>query len=65
MRERRPLRGSWVSYFDAARAWYGRLLGGEPSFLPHSTEAVWELVEHRFLYIQEDAVGAGHAAPAR
>jgi len=38
-----------------------RLLGSEPSFTPHDTEAVWELEEQRYLYILEDAQGAGHA----
>ena len=42
-----------VSDFATAKAWYERLLGAEPSFLPHATEAVWELAEHRFLYIVE------------
>ena len=42
-------------------AWYQRLLGSEPSFVPHSTEAVWELAEHRFLYIVELPEHAGHA----
>ena len=50
-----------VSDFDAARAWYERLLGSEPSFYPHETEAVWELAEHRSLYIVEDPERAGHA----
>jgi hypothetical protein len=27
----------------------------------HATEAVWELAEHRFLFIVEDAKGAGEA----
>jgi catechol 2,3-dioxygenase-like lactoylglutathione lyase family enzyme len=53
--------GIRVSDFAAARAWYERLLGGEPSFTPHATEAVWELAEHRFLFIVEDADGAGRA----
>jgi hypothetical protein len=53
--------GNRVSDFASAKAWYERLLGAEPSFLPHSTEAVWELAEHRFLYILEDADGAGRA----
>ena len=32
------------------------------AFLPHDTEAVWELAEHRFLFIVEDAgdPGGGH-----
>ena len=50
-----------VSDFDAARAWYERLLGSEPSFLPHETEAVWELAERRFVYIVQDPERAGHA----
>lgn len=53
--------GIRVSDYEAARSWYDRLLGAEPSFLPHATEAVWELAEHRFLYIVEDAEGAGRA----
>ncbi len=53
--------GIRVSDFTAARAWYERLLGREPSFIPHSTEAVWELAEHRSLYIVEDADRAGSA----
>lgn len=50
-----------VSDCEAARPWYERLLGAEPSFIPHATEAVWELAEHRYLYIVEDAERAGRA----
>jgi catechol 2,3-dioxygenase-like lactoylglutathione lyase family enzyme len=50
-----------VSDFGAARPWYERLLGGPPSFLPHETEAVWELDEHRYIYIVEIPEHAGHA----
>ena len=53
--------GIRVSDYEAARSWYERLLGAEPSFLPHATEAVWELAEHRFLFINEDAELAGRA----
>ena len=53
--------GIRVSDFETARAWYERLLGSDPSFLPHSTEAVWELAEHRFMFVVEDAEGAGRA----
>jgi hypothetical protein len=53
--------GIRVSDFERAKPWYERLLGGEPSFLPHATEAVWELGEHRYLYINEDAEDAGRA----
>lgn len=50
-----------VSDYQAALPWYERLLGSEPTFFAHATEAVWELAEHRFLYIDEDAEHAGHA----
>ncbi|MGH2782868.1 MAG: hypothetical protein ACRDLA_15960 [Thermoleophilaceae bacterium] len=53
--------GIRVSDYEAARSWYERLLGAEPSFIPHATEAVWELAEHRSLFIEEDAEGAGRA----
>lgn len=50
-----------VRDFAASRAWYERLLGAEPAFLPHATEAVWELDEHRYLYVVEVPERAGHA----
>ena len=50
-----------VSDYAAARAWYERLFGGEPAFDPHETESVWEIGEHRYLYIVEDAERAGNA----
>ena len=53
--------GIGVSDYEAARPWYERLLGAEPSFLPHATEAVWELAEHRFLFIVEAPERAGRA----
>ncbi len=53
--------GICVSDYQAALPWYERLLGSEPSFLPHATEAVWELAEHRAVYIVEDAKRAGHS----
>jgi catechol 2,3-dioxygenase-like lactoylglutathione lyase family enzyme len=48
---------------DYARSldWYQRLLGSEPTFLATPTEAVWELAEHRYLYIEELPGRAGHA----
>lgn len=49
-----------VSDYRRALAWYERLLGSEPAFLPTATEAVWELAEHRYLYI-EVREHAGHA----
>src|SRR5918992_1733631 len=53
--------GIRVSDYEAAKPWYERLLGKEPSFYAHATEAVWELAEHRWLFIVEDADGAGHS----
>ena len=53
--------GIGVTDYETARPWYERLLGAEPSFLPHATEAVWELAEHRFLFIVEDPERAGCA----
>jgi hypothetical protein len=54
--------GIRVRDFEAARSWYERLLGGEPAFFPHATEAVWELAEHRYVHVVEDREAAGGAA---
>ena len=50
-----------VADYAAALSWYERLLGSPPSFFPHDTEAVWELAEHRYLYIVQQPEHAGHA----
>jgi catechol 2,3-dioxygenase-like lactoylglutathione lyase family enzyme len=50
-----------VRDYGAATAWYEQLLGAPPSFLPNDTEAVWELAEHRYLYIVVRPDHAGHA----
>jgi hypothetical protein len=47
--------------YAAALQWYERLLGSPPAFLPHDTEAVWELAEHRYVYIVQQPGHAGHA----
>jgi hypothetical protein len=52
-----------VSSFATAQPWYEQLFGNEPSFLPHETEAVWELAPHRFVFIVEDGARAGSAIP--
>ena len=52
--------GLRVRDYQAARAWYERLLG-EPAFFPHDTEAVWTLAEDRSVYVVEHADGAGHS----
>ena len=50
-----------VRDYTAALDWYGRLLGSPPAFFPNNVEAVWELAEHRFLYIEHKPNHAGHA----
>jgi catechol 2,3-dioxygenase-like lactoylglutathione lyase family enzyme len=50
-----------VRDYTVAAAWYERLLGAPPSFLPNDTEAVWELATHRYLFIEVRPGHAGHA----
>lgn len=52
-----------VADYKVARKWYQQLLGSPPAFFPNDTEAVWELAEHRYLYIVqvEQPQHAGHA----
>jgi hypothetical protein len=52
--------GLRVRELQAVRPWYERLLG-EPTFLPHATEAVWTLAEDRSVYVLEQADGAGNS----
>jgi hypothetical protein len=50
-----------VADYGRSVEWYARFLGSEPSFLPNPIEAVWELAEHRYVYIVERPQDAGHA----
>ncbi len=50
-----------VSDRAASLEWYQRLLGGPPAFFPNDLEAVWELAEHRYVYIIQRPEHAGHA----
>ena len=50
-----------VGNYERAVAWYEQLLGSGPSFLPNDTEAVWELAENRYVYIDVRPEHAGHA----
>jgi hypothetical protein len=43
----------------AALPWYEKLFGGPSAFLPNDIEAVWELAEHRFVYIEQRPAHAG------
>lgn len=53
--------GISVRDFKAAVDWYERLLGAAPSFFPNDVEAVWELAENRWLYVEHRPEHAGHA----
>lgn len=53
--------GIRVRDYEAAKLWYERLLGREPGFFPSPTEAVWELAEHRYVFIVEDRDAPGGA----
>jgi catechol 2,3-dioxygenase-like lactoylglutathione lyase family enzyme len=53
--------GIYVSDLVAAKAWYERLFGSASAFEPNDVESVWELADHRFVYIELDAEHAGHA----
>ena len=50
-----------VADYAAALAWYERLFGSPPSFVPNDTEAVWELAEHRYVFVEQRPEHAGHA----
>lgn len=53
--------GFRVKDYTSAVAWYEQLLGCSPAFLPNDVEAVWELGEHRYLFIEVVAEQAGHS----
>ncbi|MBA2811114.1 VOC family protein [Streptomyces sp. KM273126] len=50
-----------VADYAAALAWYEVLLGSPPTFVASDTEAVWELAEHRSVFIEQRPEHAGHA----
>lgn len=52
--------GMPVSDYERAVAWYTTLLGAKPSFVPNATEAVWEVADHRFVYVELLPERAGH-----
>ena len=49
-----------VNDYAAALAWYQQVFGSPPAFFPSDTEAVWELAEHRSVYIEQRPEHAGH-----
>jgi hypothetical protein len=50
-----------VTDYAGALPWYEQFFGGRPSFLPNDTEAVWEVAEHRYIYIVQNPARAGNA----
>jgi hypothetical protein len=50
-----------VSDFAAAKQRYEQLLGGEPTFMAHETEGVWELAPERWIFVVEEPARAGGA----
>jgi predicted enzyme related to lactoylglutathione lyase len=53
--------GIAVADYAAALKWYEQLLGTPPTYVASETEAVWELAEHRSLFIEHRPERAGHA----
>ncbi|MGI5285924.1 hypothetical protein ACQEVF_21685 [Nonomuraea polychroma] len=49
-----------VTDYATALGWYECLLGS-PSYVASDTEAVWELAEHRSIFIEQRPEQAGHA----
>jgi hypothetical protein len=50
-----------VTDLATALTWYEQLLGAAPAFFPNDVEAVWELAEHRYVYIELLPERAGYA----
>ena len=50
-----------VTDYAAASPWYERFFGGPPAFLPNDIEAVWEVAEHRYIYVVQEPERAGNA----
>jgi hypothetical protein len=50
-----------VRNYKAALTWYEQLLGCPPTFLVSDREAVWELAEHRSVFLEKMPKRAGHA----
>lgn len=53
--------GIAVSDDATACDWYSRLFGGPPTLVATPTKAVWDLAEHRSIFIDERPEHAGHA----
>jgi predicted enzyme related to lactoylglutathione lyase len=53
--------GIQVTDLPLALKWYEQLFGSPPSFRPNEKEAVWEVGEHRYVFIEARPEHAGHA----
>jgi hypothetical protein len=49
-----------VAEFERALAWYERLWGRPPSFIPEPGEAVWQISDHAWIYVVTDLDRAGN-----
>ena len=56
--------GLVVANRDRAAAWYERLLGRPPTFLPNDAEAVWQLAGTASVYLLADPDRAGRGVVA-
>jgi predicted enzyme related to lactoylglutathione lyase len=61
MRANQLFAGVPTADLAAARAFYERLLGRPPDMTPHAREVAWQVSEHGWIYVVEDAPRAGHA----
>ncbi|HWO62132.1 MAG TPA: VOC family protein [Umezawaea sp.] len=50
-----------VSDFAISLAWYEKVLGSPPDLVAGAEEAVWDLADHRAVYIAHRPASAGHA----
>lgn len=50
-----------VRDYAVSLKWYEQFFGSPPAFFPDDLEAVWELAEHRYVYIVQKPERAGHA----
>jgi catechol 2,3-dioxygenase-like lactoylglutathione lyase family enzyme len=53
--------GVAVSDFDSAVAWFERLLGEPATFKANDSDWVWDLAEHRSIYVQRRPERAGYS----
>jgi hypothetical protein len=53
--------GIAVTNYAASLPWYVQFFGRQPTFLPNDIEAVWEVAEHRYVYVVQDPERAGNA----